>query len=135
MRAWLNESQTLPKLLLWTAVAAPVMHLHYNLFATGSLHGRGAGSDSAVWSYSLQRSSLPYQCVQLYSHAFDESQPQHFAFWELPRRFLGELRNWQASFLLLAMKVVNLTMGNVWRRFCLRLNSFPFRLTALLDPQ
>ena len=131
MRRWINDRTAMTKLLLWMCLARPILHLHYNLFSSGKLHGKSHDGVQSVWAYSLRTSSLPCKIVEKLARCFDEAWPAHQRMWDLALAFLGEMRNWTADLVHAAVVIVHMTMGHLWRRFVLRLSSFPWLLSPL----
>ena len=133
MRAWLSDHNSMRDLILWTAVAAPVEHLHYSLFQVAALHGHKA-KGKTIWAFS-QRGSLPMRVVDDLSRSFQCTQPAHTVLWRLPIAMLGEAEAWPTDVLVRALAINNLTLGNLWRRFKLRLAAFPLALANIVHPE
>ena len=132
MRAWLHERESLQDLLLWVAVAQPVLHLHFRLFNNASLHGEKP-SGRSVWAFS-HLGALPARMVQDYATAFNPADVSYGLIWALPIAMMGDLWTWGPSLLTKAFTALNLTMGNVWRRFKVKLAAYPLKLTELVHP-
>ena len=122
-------------LQLWLALARPILHLHYDLFGTGRLHGKVKEGGRSVWSYSLRATSLPWRLVTSYARSTDESHPDHRAMWALPLCFLGEMRTWRLPLLKRLVTCLQITMGQLWRRFVVRLQTFPWLLSPLVQDE
>ena len=53
--------------------------------------------------------------------------------WSLATSFLGPMRSWPGTLLRTAVTVTQMTLGQVWRRFILRLSGFPYLLCPLVQ--
>ena len=134
MRLWLNDKQAMNALLLWVAVANQVLHVHFDLFSSGKLHARMREGGRSAWTYGLRKTSLPWRVLNALTTCMSEAYPDHAVVLALPIAFIGNLRSWAENMLATLASILQLTAGNLWRRFCVRLSSYPFLLMPLVQP-
>ena len=78
--------------------------------------------------------SLPSLLVTDYLAAFDTAAPAYSSLWALPIAWFGGLWTWPTSLLTKAFTMVHLSLGNMWRRFSLRLEAYPLALCQVAHP-
>lgn len=134
--AWLVHDKSTPiKLLLWLAIAFPVMHMHYSLFRDGMDLGgfsdASAGSLGLVFDLCSPSRSLAGKALEDLSKIVLSSRRQHPPSMSSAFRLLDG--QWPEDIILLVRSGALLVMGSMWRRLVLPFEQWPWKLALVFD--
>lgn len=132
MQSFLSHSETVPKLTIWVSLARGVMDLHFVLFKRGALVGRHATDESALFQLCHKPGNPVATAICDLSTCFIAGSAGA-AIWKMAVTLMGDPSFWNARLLQLAVTSRNCLLGNLWRRFVVRLRSWPWRLAYIVD--
>jgi len=133
MIRFLSDSMARVRLLIWVCATTPVMAIHYTLFKRGSIYGREETGESALMSFCRLRSALPMRVLSQLGSSLDLRAPGLYATWSLALHFFGPFAAWPLAYLCEADVAAHVLAGSLWRRFYVRLRTWPWRLAAVVD--
>ena len=125
MKNWLASPEDQDNLLIWACIARPTMMFHYHFSKAASLHGIDSNGYTAMWNCATMVNSTPLLILEQLSRSFSPGSVQAADVWGLATAFKGPFEEWQPSFLARSMWCCRRVMGNIWRRFILRLRGWP----------
>ena len=134
MLRFLGDPLAGARMLVWLAVAAPAHVVHFTLFKRGTLYGWAGEGDSALVQMCRLRTSLISRILSQFSRALDPSDSAYYGIWSALLHLWGPMRSWPLENLREADAVLHALAGSIWRRFFVRLRSYPWRLCKLVDP-
>ena len=134
-RLWLCDAGTLRSVLIWCCVGQHAMKLHFNLFATGSIHPRVSDDKKpALFRLAGIRESKAVEVMSiLFASFFSWAGVRQEAVWGLAEAFYGPMAEWSHDMCRQATTAVNRVVGNLWRRFYVRLRGWPWKLIRYCD--
>lgn len=134
-REWLATTSTLSTLLIWVSVGRLVMVIHYELFQCGTLNRTDKDGKTALQKCIDMMKSRPLRILCKLAKSLDVGTAEHQEIWPLFESFLGPINATGRNLAALCTAAVHRAVGNLWRRFVVRLRSWPWRLSLLLSDQ
>ena len=131
-REWLCDTLTMRNLLIWCCIGQQAMRLHFHLFAHGSINV--AKDKAALFRLCSLRDSRALQVIRILSTSFFSWSPAaKEVIWGLAESFYGPMSSWDEDMCEVATSSLNKVIGNLWRRFFVRLRGWPWKLCRYVD--
>ena len=131
-REWLCDALTLRKLLMWCCVGQQAMRVHFHLFAHGSINVKP--DEAALFRLCSLRDSRALEVISILGRSlFSWAPASATAVWGLANAFYGPMSSWDPGICEVATATVNKVIGNLWRRFFVRLRGWPWNLIRYCD--
>lgn len=124
VREWLAAPSTLDTLVVLVCVAKPVIELLYYLFKNGSINPNGA---PAMFRCCQLATSRVVRMFTKLANGFDKRRVGHGT-WDLAVALWGDMSTWPKERLKCCTISASIVMGNLWRRFVVRLRTWTWRL-------
>jgi len=121
------------RIMLWTCVASPLMTIHYTLFARGTLYGWEKTGESALMELCRLPSAIAMKVLSSVGCAFDIGSAAFYSTWRLACLHFGPIASWPLEYLREADAAVAVVVGGLFRRFYIRLRTYPWRLAVIVD--
>ena len=140
-REWLVDPVTQQCLMIWACVGQQAMRVHFHLFASGSINQSSVDNETdepkkpALFQLCGMRESRALEVIGILSRSFFAWAPAAAAIWGLAESFHGPMSHWSHDMCRRVTTTVNRVIGNLWRRFYVRLRSWPWRLVRYCDDQ
>ena len=131
---WVQRTLTSLELLVFIAVVAPLMKIHYQLFKESKDKVEAASDCEPGVLFDLCDESRSVCCKalkDLTSMLFDPSREQ----WSLLRSRLGDQHLWPGELMLKARHCLMGLLGSAWRRLVKRWRQWPWLLCNMVDPR
>ena len=156
---WLSAPDTRMILAVWCSLAEPLMSIHYDLFAHGSVsvgkkkekESPGEGSQASVQTNAAQPKAQKGKCMFRYMSSrrspalailadfsvaiTDTNSEEHMKIFRGLISLYGGVHLWPPDLLSMVTTCTLLLCGGLWRRFWLRVcATTPGSLTDVVDP-
>ena len=132
-REWLANAQEQQKLLIWACVARPTLTLHYELLKHGSIKAMTTDERPSMWTAVRMKDSVAVRVLCQLSLCFDTSSTKCDETWGIVIDLHGGFDDWGHQLSKLATWSAHRVAGQLWRRFIVRLRTWPWRLAGVVD--
>ena len=122
-REWLAKSSALSVLLLCVSIGRLVIIIHYEFFQCGTLNKTDEECKTSLQKCMDMKQSRPLGILCKLAKSLDIGIAEHQEFWPLFESFAGPINAIGSDLAALITAAVHRTVGNLWRRFVVRLRS------------
>ena len=132
---WILDRLTFIRLVIWLAVANPMMHIHYHLFSRGSHLGGPEGSN-LLFELSNMSKSIAVKKLHWLFCSMTDGTPEFRVAWALLCAATGtnSSSGWSQEVIRLVHVSIMSVMASLWRRFIHPYLGYPFCLAGIADP-
>ena len=130
---FLEDKASTFKMLVWMALGTPLQILHFQFFKCGSVGGKDSDGHNALFDCISFPRSRPLKIMQKIGLSLRLGTAEEAETWGLTTSFFGLPFSWDQAQKKQASTCAWRILGNLYRRFVVRLHAWPWRLAGMVD--
>ena len=130
---FLEDKASTFKMLVWMALGTPLQILHFHLFKCGSVGGKDSDGHNALFDCISFPRSMPLKIMQKIGLSLRPGTAEEAETWGLTTSYFGLPFSWDQAQKKQASTCAWRILGNLYRRFVVRLHAWPWRLAGMVD--